>query len=335
MLPDPSCPACGPTHHRLTAKNPYTFGTGPTFLLGTHLPAWLTRPEVAEAGAPLFISHRRLMDTKTFKRAVVPWALDSGGFSEIAEYGRWRQHPIEYLRAVRRYSDEIGMLRWAAPMDWMCEPGMRAKTGRSVAEHQYLTCQNYCTLRALWADTPDVLIIPVLQGWTRDDYLRHVDMFMTTFSVDLDQLPLVGIGSVCRRQHTSEIHDLISLLSPYLRLHAFGVKTLGLALYGPHLVSADSMAWSAAGRRTPGPCGSPLHGNGRNEANCLPYALNWWNGISGALAHAHAAGQRDGAQLPLIDPAGEVFEQGARHQYERSIRRTAQIRRRDSLPTTR
>src|SRR5690242_4741899 len=95
------------------------------FYLGTHMPSWLTKTDV-----PLFVSHRRLLGElrpgrgarKTLPRARGPWALDSGGFTELQMFGEWRTTPAEYIAAVRRYRDEIGGLVWAAPMDWMCEP---------------------------------------------------------------------------------------------------------------------------------------------------------------------------------------------------------------------
>src|SRR5205807_2659774 len=97
------------------------------------------------------------------------WALDSGGFTELRLHGGWLTTAAAYVAAVRRYRDEIGRLEWAAPMDWMCEPFMLAKTGLTVAEHQERTVANYLELRSL---APDLPFVPVLQGWSRDDYRR-------------------------------------------------------------------------------------------------------------------------------------------------------------------
>ena len=61
--------------------------------IGSHEPSWLGR-----VGVPLFISHRRLSRLKrTLPRAIAPWALDSGGFSELALFGGWKTTPIEYV----------------------------------------------------------------------------------------------------------------------------------------------------------------------------------------------------------------------------------------------
>jgi hypothetical protein len=242
-----------------------------TFYLGTHMPHWLELLDV-----PLFISHRRLARNKGLPRAVGLWALDSGGFTELQMYGAWRTTPADYISATQRYADEIGNLAWAAPMDWMCEPFMLAKTGKSVGDHQALTVENYIRLR----DTaPQLPYVPVLQGWTLDDYRRCADLYDRA-GVDLTAEPTVGIGSVCRRQGTNEIAAIVaSLCGDGYRLHGFGVKTLGLASYSAYLTSSDSMAWSARGRREPG-C-TPTH---RTEANCRPFALNWRRRVLDVLA---------------------------------------------------
>ena len=114
------------------------------FLLGTHETSWLAKVEV-----PLFISHRRLSKRARLPVANCDWALDSGGFTELSLYGGWRTGVSEYVEAVHRYSEEIGRLLWAAPMDWMCEPFMLAKTGLSVREHQQRTVTNDLNLRVL------------------------------------------------------------------------------------------------------------------------------------------------------------------------------------------
>lgn len=234
-----------------------------TFYLGTHKPAWLARTRM-----PLFVSHRRLRERRTLPRAVCSWALDSGGFTELSLYGRWETTPAEYADAVALYAREVGNLEWAVPQDWMCEPMMLQTTGRTVAEHQERTVANYLELRAM---APRLPFVPVLQGWTLADYHRCVGLYDRA-GVDLRAEPLVGLGSVCRRQATGEIGAIVSSLAALgLRLHGFGVKVAGLRRYAEHLVSADSMAWSLNARRS-----APLAGcTHRSCANCLLYASAW------------------------------------------------------------
>lgn len=233
------------------------------FYLGAHHPTWLTKVSV-----PLFVSHRRLRErVSPFPKASCSWALDSGGFTELSMHGEWTVTPEEYVKAVRRYSDEIGRPDFAAPQDWMCEPWITAKTGLSVHEHQRRTVGNYLDLMAI-DDT--LAVCPVVQGWTLADYFRCVDMYDRA-GVDLRALPVVGVGSVCRRQATAEIETVMRELHALgLSIHGFGVKTDGLSRYGRYVLSADSMAWSRGGRYLPG-C-APSH---KTEANCMRYALAW------------------------------------------------------------
>jgi hypothetical protein len=229
-------------------------------VLGTHRPHWLRLVDV-----PLFVSHRTLRTYRTLPRAVGPWALDSGGFTELNMHGRWATTTSDYLDAVGRYQANVGLLEWAAPQDWMCEPVVLAKTGLPVREHQERTVQNYLDLRG----RP---FIPVLQGWTVGDYWRCVDLYSDA-GVDLRDEPLVGLGTVCRRQGTSEIAGLVrDLAGGGLRLHGFGMKLGAFDTdVAVHLVSADSLAWSYGARRSP-----PLPGcTHRSCANCLRWALAW------------------------------------------------------------
>lgn len=237
--------------------------TTDAFMLGSHIPSWLSKVDI-----PLFISHRRLRRYKTLPKATTRWSLDSGGFSELSLYGKWTLAPIDYVQAVRRYRDEIGLLDWAAPQDWMCEPVMIATTGLSIREHQYRTVENFLLLRQM---APDLPFVPVLQGWHLNDYLACVDMYRQA-GIDLCKERIVGLGSVCRRQATDDIGRIAeNMHDRRLRLHGFGVKSAGLAKYSQYLASADSMAWSFRGRHVK-PC---THGTAMSEANCVEFALEW------------------------------------------------------------
>lgn len=257
----------------------------PVFLPGTHHPGWL-----ATAPVPLFISDRRLRDYKTLPRAARPWALDSGAFTELSRHSSWDHGPTprQYIARVRRHRDEIGNLAWAAPQDRMCEPFILVKTGHSVGQQQRLTVDNVVRLRSL---DPDCEIIPVLQGWRASDYLRCADLYDRA-GIDLTAEPLVGLGSVCRRQATGQVELLIYSLHArgITRLHGFGVKTRGL---GRLLTSADSMAWSYAARRQP-----PLPGCDTRHvdcANCPRYAYRWHARLRASLTRQPCV------QLPLFD----------------------------------
>lgn len=137
------------------------------FYMGTHMPSWL-----ATAEFPLFVSYHRLSARRSLPRAAARWALDSGGFTMLQREGGWTVTAREYAAGVRRFRDEIGMLSWAAPQDWMCEPAIIrggwwngqhfTGTRLSVAEHQRRTVCNYLDLRSI---APDRLAC-VAGGWS-------------------------------------------------------------------------------------------------------------------------------------------------------------------------
>lgn len=236
------------------------------FFLGTHSPAFLHQTDV-----PLFVSRRRLKDRKTFKRATAPWALDSGGFTELGKFGAWSITAEQYAIEVGWYAEEIGGLEWAAPQDWMCEPTVRSRTGLSVERHQALTVENFLELRTLTLETD---FIPVVQGWELDDYLRHVEAYATV-GVDLTQERVVGVGSVCRRGDGRDVARILRALAREgLRLHAFGIKGDALVQAYDVIESCDSLAWSYRARRH----GKALPGCTHKSptcTNCLRFALRW------------------------------------------------------------
>lgn len=213
------------------------------FYLGSHEPTWLNRSHV-----PLFISYLRLRTRCVNKlpRAKVPWALDSAGFSVLNKHGRYPWTPEEYAADVRRYDAQVGLLDWAACMDWMCEAIVLQRTGKTVLEHQRLTVQSYLDLRRI---APDLPWVPVLQGFTHGDYLRCLDLYGSC-GVDLTRCPTVGIGSVCRRENTDEAEAIIlDLFARGVSLHGFGFKVGGLKRVRHALSSADSLAWSDGARK--------------------------------------------------------------------------------------
>lgn len=275
------------------------FPARPWFYPGTNRPNWLWD---GQARVPLMVSQRTLgsYGCDALRPAVVPWALDSGGFTELSMYGRWTLRPEVYVGMVADWDRVIGGLDWAAPQDWMCEPeiihggiisGRRAPgTGLSVAEHQRRTVGSYLTLRDLWPQHSDdsCPFVPVLQGWLPEEYLACAALYEAA-GVDLRAAPLVGLGSVCRRQGDAVIGWLVDLLAPDYSLHAFGAKTRGLPRYGRRLASADSLAWSLDARHSP-----PLPGHTHKACSSCPgYALRWLARLVDQIAAADHAGYQD------------------------------------------
>lgn len=256
------------------------------------------------AGIPRCVSRNRYARRRTIAQANGPTFIDSGAFTQLKTHGRWTFTPAEYVTELRRIVASLGPDNVVAigPMDWMCEAvvieGGHTKDGTfvgtrphlglpdeaslddCVAEHQRRTVTNGIELRRL---APDLPIVYAIQGNTLDQYVRCVAMYREA-GIDLTAEPLVGLGSVCRRQASSEIDLIVTTLHAMgIRLHGFGVKRGGIEAYGPLLKSADSQAWSYASRKRVKLC---PHGVVKHEANCPVAAVAWWRQVSGRTPRA-------------------------------------------------
>lgn len=242
------------------------------FYLGTHEPHWLRSDQFADV--PLFVSAIRLRKKPVKAPAFGSWALDSGGFSELSQHGRWTVGPEQYADETRRWFDRIGGMDWAAIQDWMCEPFILEKTGLTIREHQQRTVDSYLRLTAL---APELPWVPVLQGWSEHDYLDCWRLYESN-GVSLATSFLVGLGSVCRRQGTREATRIVAALACHgLRLHLFGFKLRGLRKCANLAISADSLAWSFRARQAwcrerKRLCGFEHKGG---CANCADWAVKW------------------------------------------------------------
>lgn len=191
-----------------------------------------------------FISVNRLRERKSPFR-VNNWIMDSGAFTEITTHGRYRHEPEVYAAEIERWRN-CGTMELAVSQDYMCEPFVLKLTGLTVADHQRLTIERYDRLR----NATDAPLMPVLQGFTPNDYLRH----LVAYGHRLMPGMRVGVGSVCKRNsHPAVIEYILRQIKgarPDLRLHGFGLKMT--ALQRPEirrlLHSSDSMAWSDAER---------------------------------------------------------------------------------------
>jgi hypothetical protein len=211
----------------------------------------------------IFVSANRL-----WERAPVPmgceWVMDSGAFTEIWSHGRYLHSVADYAYLIRqwmRYNSHTMLA--AVAQDYMCERVICAKVlgkdeidgrtwVRQIREHQRLTIERYDALIA--EDVGGAYIMPVLQGFTPRQYVRH----LRAYGPRIAQGAWVGVGSVCKRQ--GNIKAILAVLRaikaerPDIRLHGFGVKSTALAC--PEVVellySADSMAWSFQARKNKG-----------------------------------------------------------------------------------
>lgn len=180
--------------------------------------------------------------------AAKSWIMDSGAFTTILTHGGYPEGVEFYADQIKRWSTH-GNLLAAVAQDYMCEAHMLALTGKTIEEHQRLTIERYDAL--ITCDTGGVYIMPVLQGYSPVDYVRHIEMYGDR----LAHGAWVGVGSVCKRNgDPSAIEEVLTAIKtarPDLLLHGFGLKTTALAsdIVRNLLWTADSMAWSFAARK--------------------------------------------------------------------------------------
>lgn len=225
-----------------------------------------------------------------------PWVMDSGGYTELTMYGKWTVSEDRYIEEIELLRD--GNLDWIAPQDWMCEPWVIEKTGLTTEKHQHLTCLNYLRLMD---KAPHLPFIPVLQGWTQEEYEQHAVLYQH-YGVDLRSLPTVGIGSVCRRHQIKAGREVVEMFAQEgYPLHAFGMKTTTLIGIAPLLQSSDSMAWSQHARwiyllEKRKMVESCEH---KSCQNCMAWALEWREQLVRSIEEA--SGMTEG-NAKLADP---------------------------------
>jgi hypothetical protein len=228
------------------------------FFVGLH------QPSDARHFDASFISINRIRNRKS-AFVVGDWIMDSGAFTEISTHGMYRHSVEEYGEQIRRWKTN-GNLLAAVSQDYMCEPWILEKTGLTVEQHQILTIDRYDQL--LRCET-GCYIMPVLQGYEPDDYVRHAEMYGDRLKAGM----WVGVGSVCKRNGDIRAIERVLLaiksFRPFLKLHGFGLKTTALSsgLVQDLLETADSMAWSFAARK------AGRNANDWREAECWTRAI--------------------------------------------------------------
>jgi hypothetical protein len=173
--------------------------------------------------------------------------VDSGGFSLISRQGG-HDPAWEYANHVARTDADLVALQ-----DLPCEDEALDACDRSVDEQVHAsTRQQAETKRAMDAMNDfDPELVPVIQGWEPDDYLRSIEDLE---SAGLDLTGRVGVGTLCRRNAKDDIRRVImaidSVLGDEVELHGFGVKTnvLQYAEVRNLLTSADSQSYNDRAR---------------------------------------------------------------------------------------
>lgn len=179
-------------------------------------------------------------------------ALDSAGFVAMKVHGG-------YPWSIHQYCDLVqepikGMIEpwsWWSQMDFCCEPEI-ASNEAQVKERINATVESLSLCIDEAKKRGMRMPMPILQGWRPIDYELCVGLFDQI--LDGNWPPLVGVGSVCRRQLNGPnglipVINSISRLLPKSKLHLFGVKGLAIAHLGDNVESIDSCAWDFAARK--------------------------------------------------------------------------------------
>ena len=206
-------------------------------------------------------------------------ALDSAGFTAMKLWQKRGTQPgiagvfpwtwAQYIELAQL----VGASWWSQP-DLCCEP----EIAKNQEEIDYRVAATGTLLEGClrivysWQEelsktsSPSVVAslvrppVPILQGWSADDYLRSLDMMMNVWERWQPWLAapaLIGIGSVCRRNLTHPTHGLYAILSALegrlpagSKVHLFGVKGGSLAKVKmmPWVASCDSMAYDFGAR---------------------------------------------------------------------------------------
>lgn len=238
-------------------------------------------------GYPAMVSASAFWDPKsnTFKipdmtpLMEVDFALDSAGFTAMklwkskgTQPGMAGVFPWQYGQYIE-LANLVGCSWWSQP-DLCCEPEIaesqeevdyRVRATATLLEGTLRIVYAWqCELVKDWsADVAANMVrppVPVLQGWSVDDYLRSLDLLLNVWERWQPWIAppkLIGVGSVCRRNLHHPTHGLYAILAGLerhlpsgSRLHLFGVKGACLSTLKmlDCVASADSMAYDVSAR---------------------------------------------------------------------------------------
>lgn len=178
-------------------------------------------------------------------------AADCGGFVATMRWGDYRYTPAEYVAWLRSWPI---VPRWAATMDYCCEPEVLGKTDGVIANRQRRTTE---MAHHFWSEykRESWVWVPTVQGWEVADYVRHVRELRSLIEDMADYYGpgsefRVGIGTLCRRASTEMIRAVSYAVAseiPGIPLHLWGIKlgALRSSISLPATVaSVDSGAWN-------------------------------------------------------------------------------------------
>ena len=190
-----------------------------------------------------FLSRRtRKFSINAFVPKCKEWFIDSGGFSLLSKLKDYPFTLEQYALLIKKKKPT-----YAATMDYPCEPELLKEASMSVKERIIKTIENAEIMLNNY-DFRRTKIIPVIQGWTIDDYRFCIkEMHKRDLLGDY-----VAFGSMCRRMRIAEARKLITKQREYLRkfvdakAHYFGIKISflkDLTIFR-NVDSFDTAAWT-------------------------------------------------------------------------------------------
>ena len=161
--------------------------------------------------------------------------LDSGAFGCANWDGGFTYGPSDYLKVVEKVMPE-----WWVTMDYPCEPNiLKDMTNYERIERTIENTKILFTSQIAG-------LLPVIQGWLVEDYLHCVERMEEEGLI----MPVMGVGSICRRGSQAKVVNIISELSerlPRTEFHAFGIKINTLNYNNGEILnyldSLDTAAW--------------------------------------------------------------------------------------------
>lgn len=161
--------------------------------------------------------------------------LDSGAFGSAFWDGGYTYEPDDYLKIVEKVMPD-----WWVTMDYPCEPNILPQV--SIRERIHRTIENTKLLRT----APFPGFLAVIQGWEIEDYHYCVNRMEAEGLI----MPVMGIGSICRRGSQAKVVSIIAELArllPRVKFHAFGAKINTLNYNNGEILnyldSLDTAAW--------------------------------------------------------------------------------------------
>jgi hypothetical protein len=200
---------------------------------------------LVSAGVTWYSTNREWFDTMTLPDDYDGLFVDSGGFQATA---RWN---LSYPYTVGMYfnhAEQLGADYVAGP-DYACEPGLHhSSTGERVLK----TAAAHREAKRVYDEGEwSFEFVPVLQGWDVKDYRKCIRLYR-----DFDLLEdYMALGTVCKRDNTDEIHDVLRMCErelPDTDWHMFGLTKRAwreLRFWG-RFESADTAAWNWGGCTT-------------------------------------------------------------------------------------